>query len=142
MTRMDDEPTELPQGFEPIFRTSPLLDVLGGFHSRGAGTSLEIGLVVGERHLNSRGRLHGGVVATLADTGLGYLLAFGFEPPRRLVTVSLAVDYVSSAELGAWLRVRADTADTTGRLVFATGRITEGERVVARIKALFSAVER
>ena len=138
---MSDRST-VPDGFGPIFRSSPMLDALGGFHSRGAGPSLEIGLLVGAAHLNSRDRLHGGVVATLADTGLGYLLAFGVEPPRRLVTVSLAVDYVASAERGAWLQVRVDASDATGRLVFATGSIREGERMVARVKALFSAVER
>ncbi len=129
-----------PEGFGPIFHSSPLLDALGGFMSRGTGADLEIGLLVADVHTNSRGHLHGGVAATLADSGMGYLLAFGTEPPRRLVTVSLTVDYVAVADCGDWLRVHVDGADFTGRLVFAAGRLCVGERTIARIRGVYSIV--
>ncbi len=130
----------VPEGFGPIFRASPMLDALGGFMSRGAGADLEIGLLVADVHTNSRGHLHGGVAATLADTGMGYLLAFGNEPPRRLVTVSLTVDYVALAGSGDWLRVHLVGADFTGRLAFATGRLCVDERTIARIRGVYSIV--
>lgn len=129
----------IPDGFGPIFRSSPALDALGGFMSRGEGPDLQIALLVGPTHLNSRGLLHGGVAATLGDSGLGYLLAFGTHTPRRLVTVSLSIDYVSPAALGDWLQVLLDGVDTTGRLVFASGRLVVGERTVARLRGVFSA---
>ncbi len=138
----DDGERGAPDGFAPIFRTSPLLDALGGFMSRGSGPSLEIGLLVGDRHLNSRGLLHGGVVATLADTGMGYLLAFGGPadtPPRRLVTVSLAIDYVAAAHAGDWLRVTVERADATARMVFATGRVAAADRTIGQVRAIFAA---
>jgi hypothetical protein len=31
----------VPEGFGPILRSSPVLDALGGFHSKGAGAALE-----------------------------------------------------------------------------------------------------
>ena len=65
----------VPHGFGPILRSSPVLDALGGFMSRGDGEALEIGLLVGPTHLNARGRLHGGVTATLLDVAIGYMLA-------------------------------------------------------------------
>ena len=43
---------QVPEGFGPILRSSPVLDALGGFHSKGTGSALEIGLLVGERHCN------------------------------------------------------------------------------------------
>ena len=129
-----------PTGFGPIFRSSPLLDALGGFHSRGSGPTLEVGLLVGERHTNSRGTLHGGVAATLADVAIGYLLAFKSDPPMRLVTVSLTVDYVTAAGIGDWVDVRLEGHDATGRLVFATASLAVGERVIARARAVFTSV--
>jgi acyl-coenzyme A thioesterase 13 len=130
----------VPAGFGPIFRSSPLLDALGGFHSRGGGPTLEVGLLVGERHVNSRGTLHGGAAATLADSAIGYLLAFRNDPPSLLVTVSLTLDYVAAARIGDWIDVRLDGHDATGRLVFATASLVVGERVVARARAVFTLV--
>ncbi|MEO8154369.1 MAG: PaaI family thioesterase [Rhizobacter sp.] len=125
-------------GFGPIFRSSPTLDALGGFMSRGSGASLEIALLVGATHLNSHGTLHGGVAATLADTGTGYLLAFATAPPRRMVTISLTVDYLSPAQLGELVQVVVDGSDLGGRTVFASGRLVVGARTVARIRVMFA----
>ncbi len=61
----------VPDRFGPILRTSPMLDASGSFYSKGAGAALEIGLLVTERHTNSRASIHGGTLATLADVGLG-----------------------------------------------------------------------
>jgi acyl-coenzyme A thioesterase 13 len=130
--------SDIPPGFGPLFRSSPLLDSIGGFYSRGTGPDLEIGLLVDVRHTNSRGRLHGGVAATLADSGVGYILAFAGSPPRRLVTASLTVDYVAPAEVGDWVDVRLDGSDAVGRLVFASARLLVGERVIARVRAVFA----
>ena len=128
----------IPEGFGPIFRTSPTLDALGGFMSRGIGPTLEVALLVGDTHANSRGQLHGGVAAMLADSGMGYLLAFGGQTPRRLVTTSLTLDYVSPAQRGEFVEVRVDGSDTTGRMVVASGRLVVGPRTVARLRAVFA----
>ena len=138
MNHDDASPATAPAGFGPIFRSSPLLDALGGFHSRGSGATLEIGLLVGERHLNSRGSLHGGVVATLADTATGYLIAFGPNPPGRLVTVNLSVDYTSPAALGDWVEVRLGSVERTSRLVFASAGLHLGTQTIARARVMFS----
>ena len=65
----------VPPGFCLLLRSSPVLEALGGFLSRGDGDALEIGLLVGPTHLNARGRLHGGVSATLLDVAMGYMLS-------------------------------------------------------------------
>jgi acyl-coenzyme A thioesterase PaaI-like protein len=49
-----------PDGFTPLFRTSPFLDALGPFHRRRDGRALVLGVRVAEKHCNARGTAHGG----------------------------------------------------------------------------------
>jgi acyl-coenzyme A thioesterase 13 len=58
---------DIQYGFKPLFRTSPVLDLIGPFYCRGEGPDLVIGLRVDEKHCNARGTVHGGILATLAD---------------------------------------------------------------------------
>lgn len=130
----------IPPGFGPIFRTSPLIDALGSFYSKGAGASLEVGLLVTERHTNARGTVHGGVLATLADVGIGYLTAYSSDPPHRLTTASLNIDYTGTARIGDWIRVEMDAPRVGRQLAFANARLMTGERQVARASAVFAVV--
>lgn len=138
-TSSTEPTTPVPAGFGPIFRTSPVLEALGNFYSRGSGQGLEIGLLVSERHANGRGLLHGGVAATLADIGMGYLLAYSSDPPSKRVTVSLTLDYIGSAAIGDWVEVRLESIEKTGRMAFVGGALRVDERVIARIRAVFAA---
>jgi acyl-coenzyme A thioesterase PaaI-like protein len=126
----------VPPGFGPILRSSPVLDALGGFMSRGAGEHLEIGLLVGPTHLNARGRLHGGVTATLLDVAIGYMLSARTGGRRRL-TARMTIDYRSTAERGEWLHVLLDRAEENGRKTLAYGRLMSGERLVGEVSVLF-----
>ncbi len=132
---------DIPPGFGPILRSSPVLDALGGFYSKGAGPALEIGLQVGERHCNSRGTVHGGVLATLADIGMGYLMVFGHEPPRRMTTASLNIDYTGSAKVGDWIEVHMDAPKIGRQIAFANARLMAGDKQVARASAVFAVVQ-
>ncbi len=133
--------TSVPLGFGPIFRSSPLLDALGSFYSKGEGMTLEVGLLVTERHTNSRGTVHGGVLATLADVGMGYLMAYGADPPRRMTTASLTIDYTGTAAIGDWIAVEMDAPRVGRQLAFANARLMAGEKQVARASAVFAVVQ-
>jgi acyl-coenzyme A thioesterase 13 len=65
-----------PAGFSPIFRVSPVIEMIGPVYSRGEGLELELGMYAQPKHCNMRGAVHGGILATLADMALGYTLAF------------------------------------------------------------------
>ena len=126
----------VPPGFGPIFRSSPVLDALGGFMSHGEGEKLEVGLLVSPTHLNARGRLHGGVSATLLDVAMGYMLSARTNG-RRWLTARMTIDYRSGAELGEWLHVLLDRTEENGRKTFAFGRLMSGERLIAEMSVLF-----
>ena len=65
----------VPEGFAPLFRTSPFLDLLGPFFYRPVESGFVIGLRVDENHGNARGAAHDGFLLTLADIALGYTSA-------------------------------------------------------------------
>lgn len=130
--------TSIPEGFIPLARSSPLLDLLGPVFSRGSGLRLEIGLRVDARHANGRGTLHGGVLATLADVGMGYAMAFSSDPPMPLITASMTLDYLSAVQLNEWLEVRLEFSKKGRQLAFATVVLHVGERMVARASGVFA----
>ncbi|XEG75408.1 PaaI family thioesterase [Pseudomonas sp. abacavir_1] len=127
-----------PEGFQPLQRRNPLLDLLGPFLVRGEGEALEVGLLLDERHTNSRGGVHGGILATLADIGMGYAMAFASQPPQPLLTASLTLDYVTSARIGDWLSIRLQHCRRGRQLAFASALLCVGDKVVAQASAVFA----
>ena len=78
---MDHEQTTIPEGFAPLFRTSPFLDALGLLFYRPTGEGFIIGVRIAEKHCNSRGTALGGFLVTLADIALGYTAAASGDLP-------------------------------------------------------------
>jgi acyl-coenzyme A thioesterase 13 len=126
-----------PEGFSPLFRTSPVLDMIGPIYYRGKGKALVLGLRIEHKHCNARGTIHGGILAALADVALGYTMAFSTEPPTSLVTASLSLDFAGTANVGDWLETNVDIQKQGSRLAFANCFITvDGVRIV-RASAVF-----
>lgn len=126
-----------PQGFKPLFRSSPAIELIGPLYSRGEGADLVIGLRAERKHCNMRGTVHGGMLATLADITLGYSLAFSTEPPTAAVTANLSLDFAGAAKEGDWLEASVDFQKLGSRLAFGNCYITvEGNRI-ARASAVF-----
>ncbi|CAA9554482.1 MAG: hypothetical protein AVDCRST_MAG88-998 [uncultured Thermomicrobiales bacterium] len=129
---------DLPEGWAPLFRTSPFLDAVGPFFERRQGERLTIGLRIAEQHANSRATAHGGLLLTLADIALGYNTAFAEDPPVGLTTAHLAADFAGSARVGDWVEARVDIQRIGGRLAFANAYLWVGERRIVRASAVFS----
>ena len=127
----------VPEGYQPLFRTSPYIELIGPLYSRGEGAALQIGLRAERKHCNQRGTVHGGILATLADIALGYAMAFATTPPSNLVTANLSLDFAGAAREGDWLETRVDIQKQGSRLAFGNCYITkDGERIV-RASAVF-----
>jgi len=127
----------VPQGFKPLFRSSPAIELIGPLYSRGESADLVIGLRAERKHCNMRGTVHGGILATLADITLGYSLAFSTDPPTAAVTANLSLDFAGAAKEGDWLEASVDFHKLGSRLAFGNCYITvEGNRI-ARASAVF-----
>lgn len=111
--------TEPESGFLPLFRSSPYLNRIGPFYSKGRGRELSVGLRVLAHHLNARGLVHGGVFMSMADIALGYAMATTADPPISAVTSSLTTDFAGTAELGDWIESRVEIQKIGSTLCFA-----------------------
>ena len=127
--------SDIPEGFEPLQTASPFNQLLGPYYCALRADEFVLGLRIAEKHCNSAGRLHGGVVCAIADVAIGHNI--GFELGRRaearkaserghettaelksesfagaprapITTVSLSSDFVGGARLGDWVEVRTD----------------------------------
>jgi len=130
--------TNAPAGFRPLPAASPFNELVGPLHEKhGAGT-VSLGLRVAQKHANSRGFCHGGVLATLADLALGYALAAKTGSRAGFVTAHLDLDYAGAAEVGDWIHSDVEVQRVGSRLAFATGYLCVGESRVVRMSGIFA----
>ncbi len=133
---------EVPDGFERHFRRSNLTDPWEPIYSRKIDDKLQIGLVLTEQHCNSRGFVHGGLIATLADNAMGLSSVFalanaGREVKGGLVTISLGVDYLGSAKLGEWMEIDPEPVKVGGSICFVRALVRANDTPVAMANATF-----
>lgn len=129
----------IPGGFEPIFRSSPFLDLCGPVYSKRDASGLTIGLRIAEQHANARGFAHGGLLATLCDIALGYSTAFASDPPGAYLTVHMDLDFAGAARIGDWIEIRTDIQRRGSRMAFASAYVFLGEQRIVRASAVFAA---
>ena len=127
-------------GFSPHDRTSPYLDLIGPLLSRRTDGGMEFALAVDERHVNARGFVHGGVLATLADVALGYATSGSQEPPAHLITVSLTINYSGTVREGETVVARVDVQRVGRRMAFSNCYLSAADRQVVSASAVFANV--
>ena len=132
--------TDIPEGFEPHFRKSPFTEPWEPLYSKKTDKSVSIGLRLARPHTNSRGLIHGGLIASLADNSMGYSCGQAMGWTTSFVTVSLAVDYIGSAQIGQWLAVECEVIKTGSTLCFAQSLIKADNVVIARANGTFRVV--
>ena len=130
----------VPADFEPHFRKSPFTDPWEPLYSRRTEKSVDLGLRLAKPHTNARGLIHGGLIASLADNAMGYSCAQATGWTTSFVTVSLAVDYVGSADIGQWLAVECEVIKTGSTICFAQSLIKANDVVIARANGTFRVV--
>ncbi len=131
-----------PEGFAPHFRKSRITDPWEPLYSQVLPDRVVIGFHVHEAHTNSRGMLHGGLIAALADNAMGLscvavLTEKGLKPEGGLVTVSMATDFIGAAKPGQWVIVDTQYVKTGRTICFAQAFVTADGEVIARADARF-----
>jgi uncharacterized protein (TIGR00369 family) len=137
LTDSSEQLADIPAGFEPHFRKSPFTGPWEPLYSKKADRSVTMGLRLAEAHTNSRGLIHGGLIAALSDNAMGYSCAQALGWRVSLVTISLAVDYVGAAGIGQWMAVECEVIKTGSTICFAQSLIKADEAVIARANGTF-----
>ncbi|WP_439396165.1 PaaI family thioesterase [Bradyrhizobium sp. PMVTL-01] len=132
--------SDIPAGFEPLFRKSPLTEPWEPLYAKKTDKAVVIGLRLAKPHTNGRGLIHGGLITALADNAMGYSCAQATGWTTSFVTVSLSVDFVGSAEIGQWCSIESDVIKTGKTICFAQCLIKADEVAIARASGTFRVV--
>lgn len=127
----------VPPGFEPHYRKSPLTDPWEPLYSKVESDAVILGFRADAQHTNSRGFVHGGLLSALADNAMGLSCATRHDAVGGLVTVNLNVDFLGTAQQGQWIEIRTEYVKPGKTLDFAQSFVVADGEVCARANATF-----
>ncbi|MBN4016589.1 PaaI family thioesterase [Rhodospirillaceae bacterium AH-315-P19] len=118
---------------------SPFQALVGYEHVGRHENGVVLELMVGEQHLGSRNRIHGGAVATLLDAAAGNAFFDLIEDVERTVTIELSVRYLDTISEGLITAVsRIDFAGKTiGHASVNLYKGPEGGKLMAIANGVF-----
>ena len=127
----------LPAGFVLHTRSSAVTKPWEPIYASEVDNTTRLGLVIGEAHCNSRGFLHGGVIAALADNAMGLSLWRGAGDAKGIVTTALALDYIGTGKLGQWLEIAPRIVSSRKSSGVVDAIVSADGGVIARANATF-----
>ena len=134
---------DIPEGFERQSRPSPLTDPWEPIYSKHTADAIILGLRLATPHTNARGFAHGGLIAALTDKAMGHSCGHKMRgAAQSLVTVSMSIDFISSAQIGQWLTFETDVIKTGSTICFAQCFVRADDAVIARANGTFRVVPR
>jgi uncharacterized protein (TIGR00369 family) len=130
-----DRLTEVREGFA---RSEFHRTFLGAQLERVAPGEVDVSLLVVARHLNLAGTLHGGLIATLADTATGLALRTTLEAGTTSLTSSLSLTFLRPGRSGT-VTAKGRVVKRGTRFGYAEADVEDGEgRLLARAAATFT----
>jgi uncharacterized protein (TIGR00369 family) len=133
---------QVPDGFERHFRQSPATDPWEPLWSKSSDGHFILALHVAHAHCNARGLLHGGIISALSDNAMGLSCVIATDNAFSLVTVSLSLDFLGMAKVGAWLEFIAKPTKIGRTMCFASVEAFTGGKIIARATGVFHIVPR
>jgi uncharacterized protein (TIGR00369 family) len=133
---------DIPEGFAPHSRKSPLTDPWEPLYSKIVDGTLVLGVRIRPAHCNGRGFAHGGLISALADNAMGHSVVGVIrqrvgDPAAGAVTVSLTVDFLGTVQIGQWLEVVPRVLKAGNNLGFADCLVLADGQPIARGNATF-----
>jgi uncharacterized protein (TIGR00369 family) len=129
---------DIPSGFSPLPVGGQFMEVNGPLFVRVVEGRAHLGFRVLARHTNPMNNCHGGMLASFGDMLLPVCIHRQSEVGQRfLPTISLQIDYLAPAPLGAWVQGQADVLRVTRTMVFAQGVAQADGTPVMRVSGIF-----
>jgi|SRR5450756_2255947 len=133
-----DTVEDIPEGFRLVKVGGPFLFHNGPLYGKWTGQRLLLGFRVEKRHTNPLQVCHGGMLATFADMLIPCASMYQADMERRfLPTISLQVDFMGAAALGAWVQGEADVLRSTRNMLFGQGLVTADGEPALRVSGIF-----
>jgi uncharacterized protein (TIGR00369 family) len=125
----------IPDGFQPVDIGAGWSDKFGPlFVCRDRKL---LAFRVSAQHLNPVDACNGGAMATFADMQIMAVEVKAGTRAGHQPTISLSVDYLAPAPLGAWVVAAVTLVKATRTLIFTQALITADNAVVARSTAIY-----
>lgn len=139
------DPAAAADGFDLFVNRSAFTAPWEPIYQRVDDHAMELGVLLDQRHCNSRGTAHGGLITTLADNAMGRAGERALHPDRQpdvatAVTVHIDVDFLRPAGLGQWLVARATLTKPGRTLHFAECVVSADAVQVARAHAWYRTI--
>ncbi len=129
----------IPEGFRPARVGGAFMAGNGPLYGRLVDGKLQLGFRVEDRHCNPLKICHGGMLATFADMLMPCAVLYQAQGIERrfFPTISLQVDYMAAAPLGAWVQGEAQMLRSTRNMVFAQGLAYADGVLALRVSGVF-----
>jgi acyl-coenzyme A thioesterase PaaI-like protein len=106
------------------------IGLVGPFWTRQHGDRHLFAFLAAPKHHNRRGVVQGGMLMTFADRSLGMTCWYANER-RAQATVHLDVHFVDAVQIGEFVEMHSKVVRRTRSLIFMSGELMVGTRVVA-----------
>ena len=128
----------VPAGFRRVQLGGGFMAQNGPLYACWDGQRVRLGFRVEARHCNPMNICHGGMLATFADMLIPVVNMYQGSSQRRfLPTISLQIDYLSPARLGAWVQGEGSVLRTSRNLLFGQGLVGADGEPVLRASGIF-----
>ena len=135
---MDAAAPDVPEGFRLARIGGPFIRHNGPLFARLLDGRISLAFRVLEQHTNPLKMCHGGMLASFADMLLPMVALYQGEAERRfLPTISLQIDYLAPAPLGAWVQGEGEVLRRSRNMVFAQGLVGADGAPVLRVSGIF-----
>lgn len=98
------------------------------------------GLLCAEKHRNERGTIHGGMIATLADHGIG-LIVWDSVNRRPCATIQMNMHFIGACRVGDFIEIRGEILRAGRSVIYARGLLTVADKPVAGVDGVWKLLE-
>jgi acyl-coenzyme A thioesterase PaaI-like protein len=130
------EASQLPEGAENISLRGFNLHAGPFYRLPDDGAVRRFAFIALEKHMNSVGTVHGGLLMTFADIAMSRTSRLATDA-KSCSTVSLSCDFVGAGKLGDLIEIRVHVTRRTRTMVFMSSQMMAGERVLMSAQGMW-----
>ena len=125
----------LAEGWRPL-EADGFIAHVGPLWRRSDGDGVSLGFHVEDKHLNRRGVVQGGMLATLADRAMGLASRLSNDGMPQ-TTIQLELHYLDAAQLGEFVEARCRVSKRSRYVIFMGADVLADGRLVATARGIW-----